>query len=145
MILLFLEGKTIDQISDDMFFRRFDRAIERLPSYIGLYERWCRWIPREQILVCFYDDLVHDPTEYLARICDFIGVSHQFDHQMKEAMTKRVFEGPRVTLPIRFQKYLIEKTLPCVQEMVDAGGYPHAHRWLKDYQETLLRIGRDTA
>jgi len=36
---------------------------------------WLESFPRENVLICLYDELESDPQAYLDRICDFIGIS----------------------------------------------------------------------
>ncbi len=137
MMLLFLPGKTFDEVTESAFFSRFDQAYKRLPSYYSLYVRWCKYFPKEQVMMCYYDDLLIDPVEYLRRICDFLQVPTTLTATMQDAVSKKIFEGPRVELPDRFRKYLIEKTLPCVEEMAERTGDPHPHQWLNKYRQML--------
>jgi hypothetical protein len=134
MILMFLTGMSYEQIPKASFYKRFDRAHSRMPGYLGLYQRWQKYFPEEQILVCYYNDLVSDPEAYVKRICDFLEVSPVITPDMAKAMERRIFEGPRVALPEEYRDYLIEKTIDSVKELVDATGHPVPKQWLSDYQ-----------
>ena len=57
----------------------FDQAILTHPELVerGRYgrilEQYLRHVPRERVLVLFYDDLVADPADFLGRLCGFLG------------------------------------------------------------------------
>ena len=137
MILMFLPRKTFEQVSEADFYRRFDRAIQRLPSYYGLYNRWLKHFPEEQILTSYYDDLLNDPHAYLRRICNFLNVSDTLTAEMQLSLHEKVFEGPRTPLPEHFRKYLIIKTMPSVKELAEKSGHPQPLQWLEKYQQYL--------
>jgi len=46
-------------------------AVNRYAFHLG---DWYARLGRDNVLVCFYDDLRRDPQSYLDQICDFIGI-----------------------------------------------------------------------
>jgi hypothetical protein len=145
MILMHVGRKTTDQISDEDFYSRFTNAHARMPSYSALYRRWLKCFPENQVLLCYYDDLLHDPEEYIRRICRFLGVSDVLTPDMKRAIHQKVFEGPRIPFQDRYRKYLIEKTLPCVKELIETMHHPHAGKWLTEYELFMENHKDETA
>lgn len=76
---------SLDGPAGEYLWRRSVDAIERqgvmmLRTYVdaGLYgeslARYLEVFPRGQILVLFFEDLVHNPTAQLSRLLDFLGV-----------------------------------------------------------------------
>ena len=43
-------------------------------EYRTIIENWTRHFPTRQLGIFFYDDLEQDPVDYLAQICDFLGI-----------------------------------------------------------------------
>jgi Sulfotransferase domain len=58
----------------------FEQALEINPGIVNSSRyathlmKWFEGAGRENVLVCFYDDLLLDPQGFLNRVCDFIGI-----------------------------------------------------------------------
>jgi hypothetical protein len=60
----------------------FENVLEKYPVFLerGLYyriiSRYMDFFPRENLKILFFENLVEDPSKYLRKILDFIGVNH---------------------------------------------------------------------
>jgi hypothetical protein len=60
--------------------RRFRQALVHRSSrargdYLTIIDNWLHFFPQDQLKICIYDDLAHDPQEFLRDIFTFLGVT----------------------------------------------------------------------
>lgn len=67
-----------------------------LLDYRGAVERFLEELPREQLLVVFFDEIRNDPAELLARVYGFLGVESEF---RPETLRDRVNPTRQARLP----------------------------------------------
>ena len=83
-----------------------------MPCYLKLFKRWQKIIPKENILFCFYDELVENPSKYYDKISKFIGIDPSLlPGNIRKTLYKKKYIGPLVDFP---EKYKIPK----VQQVV---------------------------
>lgn len=78
-------------------------------AYLETIARWEKAFSKEQVLICFYDDIVKQPEKLLGDVLSFIGV--QSDSTTVGAILQRgrVNESPEIDIPANFQQFLRER------------------------------------
>ncbi len=117
------EGIFFEDIDDDEFFEYFEKEWAYRPernqggdfipgmlqgNYCKAIDNWTSYFPREQLLVCFFDEIKRDPQRLLCRVFKHIGVSTDIDWQSMP-ISKVINKNPDHNIPERFIKYLRNK------------------------------------
>jgi len=111
-------------------FLESERQILR-SNYIRIIDRYSNIFPKDQILICFYDAIVHSPDELLSEITKFI--SGEFSIPVSQSELTKVFnKSKEIDCPESIENYLKDKYHSQIKLLAEKyGGY--FNKW---YEET---------
>jgi len=119
------KNRSMDEVTDADMFEKLDRSAIRMSTYIDHIERWERGFPEREILYGFYDEIVEDPSAFIARICAFIGIDAPTGTDAEE-MRRPINDTTRfkVEIPPKIELYMAEKLVEPTRRLHDRfGGY----------------------
>jgi hypothetical protein len=131
----------VESISSSKFERKFNRIMRRegfllRGDYVRTINNWQKKFSKAQFFIGFFEDIVHNPRQFLQTIFEFLGVDSS-----KEYITQIAFEkinpSPQREMPIEFRWRLANhyySQIKTLSEML--GGY--AIQWRKDAEKILL-------
>lgn len=104
----------INRMNPEASFEEFKNWVETpeqrdRSAYLEIIERWENAFSQEQVLVCFYDDIVSQPEKLLADVLNFLGA--RSDSTVVGAILQRgrVNVSPEIDIPPDFQQFLRER------------------------------------
>lgn len=117
-------GKNIEEVKDEAFYNHFNN--NRI-NYIAIIENWLKYFNKEQLLICFYDEIQERPKELLKKVFSHIGVSLQ-PIESSNDLNQVVNKGPGIQMPERFKIYLQEMYYNEIEHLYEMFGEP-VEKW----------------
>ena len=106
MYLVRAQKKRFEDIRDEEFFKLFNnRDLFSRGEYAKILKNWRSVFPKEQIHICFYDDLLNSPKTFLKEIFLFLNVSDQVDWN-HFPVSDTFNKSPDHTMPVHIKVYL---------------------------------------
>ena len=109
-------------------FMESDRQ-EMRSDYLGIIDRYHKFFPEDQILICFYDEIKNDPLSFLTRIVSFIGGDGSNIIKSCDLQSQDNASSP-LAMPENIKTYLKAKYTSMIQELADKYGNSCSH-WLQ--------------
>lgn len=104
-----ISGKTVEAASTDEIIEFLKRPeVESRCDYAASLRNWLSVYPRDQLHICFYEEIASDPKSLLARAWRFIGVSGDLTENM-QFLAEKVNSRPSSPIPDSVSDYLSEK------------------------------------
>ena len=130
MYLVRAQKRKFDEISTAEFIEFFQQPdLFSRGDYPAILNNWRGVFPTNQLHICFYDDLVSAPKQFLNNIFDFLRVSTQVDWSLFPI--ENVFnKSPEYSCPSHLKKYLENMYGESLQKL--SREFPHeVERWLQ--------------
>ena len=108
-------GEDPAAIDDASWLRRLgDARVRRRGDHAAVLDAWSRRVPRDRIMVGWFEEIVEAPTELLARIHDFLGVERR-----RPVGSGVVRPGAGVPMPPGVRAGLVEMLHPELAALAD--------------------------
>ena len=108
-------GEDPAAIDDASWLRRLDDAqVRRRGDHAAVLDAWSRRVPRDRIMVGWFEEIVEAPTELLARIHEFLGVERR-----RPVGSGVVRPGAGVPMPPGVRAGLVEMLQPELAALAD--------------------------
>ena len=134
MRLVVINKMRYEDIDDSFFYEYFKTGAWQRGNYRRMLDNWLGEFPREQIFICFYDDLKKDSQGYLLNIFDFLGISTDVDWT-SFPYNRVIRKGPSTPMKTEFREFLkemyyeeIEELYRLFGEKVEAWRYPRPEK-----------------
>lgn len=89
-------------------------------DYLRTIDNYSTSFPENQILYCFFDELIEAPQNFYDRICRFLGISPRND----SLVTEKINQSPDLILNEDVKLYLTTKHLSQLEKLAEKfGGY----------------------
>ena len=102
-------------------------------DYARTINIWRSYFPENQFFIGFYDDIKDNPTDFLLRVLEFLGVETS-KKQVGGDLSKRVYASPKQEFPEEFKRYLAKKYFQQIKQLSEMLG-EHATEWLEQIAE----------
>ncbi|KAA9131519.1 sulfotransferase [Marinihelvus fidelis] len=130
-------GRAVSDVSDEAFLAHFSgRGSRRRGDYPGMLRRWQSAFPADQLHVRFYDELKASPGDFLAGVCQFLGLDPSPLPRTLSPTGVTINSGGYDRIPARLEKALSAQYLDMLTFLADQFGTP-ADRWLSRAQSLL--------
>lgn len=132
MYLVRAQKRKFEEISDKEFVRLFhDPDLFSRGDYPMILNNWRSVFPESQLHICFYDELVNDPKQFLNEILRFLEVSTVVD--WSPFPIKSLFnKSPKHPCPEHLKDYLKNIYMDSMEKL--SYEYPHITRkWIKTF------------
>jgi len=104
-------------------------------DYYRTIQNWSSCFPKDQILVCFFDDIVSQPQLLIKKILTFLNVDPAFPFPIIKLNVK-VNVSREIKIPESVKCYLARKYYPEVKKLIPlVNGYSEI--WLKEIEANL--------
>ncbi|HHH52310.1 MAG TPA: sulfotransferase [Bacteroidetes bacterium] len=87
-------------------------------NYVRTIKIWQSVFPADQLLLCFYDDLVSNQTKYLSNIFNYLKVQ-DIAHELSEIDGKRINISQKIDIPVEIYQYLANKYSPEIDKLCE--------------------------
>jgi len=95
-------------------------VVTRRGDYVSTINNWQTVFPAEQVFLGFYDDIRKEPTDFLKRLSDFLGIDSAFFPT--QSVKKNVGVSQSRPMPGEIRTYLTEKYLEDMEFLSDKLG-----------------------
>jgi hypothetical protein len=112
MVLLKSKGLGTKDFNKDKF-KEFLGIQHKGTEYLKLIQKWETFFPKEQIKICFYDDLKKQPLHFLNEISDFLEISRYSENPNKNISNR----GLVLDIDRDIEKFLYKKHYGLINEM----------------------------
>jgi hypothetical protein len=130
-------GRAAAEVTREEWERKLgSRGLALRSDYLGTLERWGRHFPGERIWAGFFEDLVADPDDFVARIARFLGVDPP--PPVPGSGRARNASG-RSDCPPEFERLLAARFVDMNRQLHERYG-SHATSW---YHRTLRVLDRE--
>lgn len=106
MYLVKAQKRTFDSIKDEEFYHLFNTYdLFSRGDYPAILDNWRSVFPKEQLHVCFYEDILHEPQKFLKGVLLFLEVADDIDWSnfpVSESFNK----SPDHPIPSHMRRYL---------------------------------------
>lgn len=113
--------------------RAMHPAILEQSDYESSLTRWRKVFPPEQLLTAFFDEIVENPQQLLARVCDFLQIAPMPSSAVVEGGRKKVNASSDRQMPEALKAVLVDRYAAMIKRLGDAEG-GHFKRWFESYQ-----------
>ncbi len=133
------ENINLGSSPDKNFIAHFNSEASRTRSdYLKTLETWQLSYPKEQFLICFFEEIAQDPQDFIRRICEFLNLETDLGY-LQKISTKSPKSHAQVykhNLSQELKVYLAKLYYPELEQLSSRfGGY--ATEWL-DCAKKLL-------
>ena len=104
-------------------------------EFIGTLDRWSQVFDKSQILIEFFDDIVHHPEDLVRRVFRHLGVDDQIPLD-GAALREKVNSSTSAAIPMDLYKLLCERHLDQLRQLSERFG-SYANTWLEDARKVL--------
>lgn len=150
--VIYLIRNPVDRAWSDMRLRKAKRTLDLddlddvirtidSPSqvnrcdYFRTITLWSSIFPKEQLLVCFFDEIVHHPQQLVKKILTYLKVDDSFPVSQAK-LTDKVNAAEEKPIPDSIKRYLAQKYYPEVKKLIPlVGGY--SQEWMKMIEAIL--------
>ena len=121
-------GIDLTDASSILAFLEDARVMWRLNDYVATIDLYREFFPSEQVLVGFYDSVVHEPAVLMQRVRDFLGI--ESTPALSAGIERRVNASKQQEIPTEVLEYMRERLDPMIEATAErVGGY--ATRWVR--------------
>lgn len=111
-------GEDPATIDDASWLRRLDEPrVRRRSDHLAVLDAWSRRVPRDRILIGWFEEIAEAPAELLARVHDFLGVDRRVP--MESGVVR---PGVGVPMPPGVRARLVEMMRPELAALADRYG-----------------------
>jgi len=133
-VAMHLEAKRashIDRASDEEIRSALDwiQARERT-DYLKHIDLWSRQLGGDNLFIGYFDDLAEDPTAFLRRVLDFLGVDTSLEQTLPN-IHNSVGAGSYKAIPEPYLQRLADLHVDQTQSIHGALANEHTNRWLE--------------
>ncbi len=126
----------LKMLSKSMNFEEFKTWVEspeqtHRSAYLDIIARWQKAFSKDQVLVCFYDDISTQPEVLLADVLKFLGAKYDDTTISTILNRERVNVSPEMDIPSEFQQFLQAKYQQDLVDLAERYGGP-AKLWLAE-------------
>lgn len=115
-------GTTFEKVDDSEFYEFFRKEWLYRPErkmaghfelgqlqaeYTKAIDKWLEFYDKDQLLVCFFDELKSNPRSFLTAVCEHIGASTDIDWDSLP-MSRVVNRNPSHPMPEKFRSFLTD-------------------------------------
>jgi len=117
--------KQFDRLSPQAMIDILDHPPSmRLSNYRLTLDSWRQYYPDEQMLICFFDEIEHDPEGLMGRLCNFLQIAPDIS-LFEESSRRNIFKGVKNVMPDEVKLHLcrvfLDQLISLEQEF---GSYP---------------------
>jgi hypothetical protein len=116
-----------------LIFRTGTLRNTRRTSYARTISRWLKHFPPNQLFVGFHEEIRTDPSAFLDRVLDFLGLAREGPHDIRQ-LRQHVWKSPEVKMPEAVRWCLKRRYRTMVRDL--ARRYRGAQTWLEAASET---------
>jgi hypothetical protein len=132
MILVTQAGKSYEQITPAEFYEHFTSDANQLRGdYETIIDSWLSVFPAEQLLLGFFEEIIHQPVELLKAVCRHVGLREDVDWS-GFPYRQRVYAGPGIAMPIEYERFLTSLHKERILRLSKRFG-PRFGKWLETY------------
>jgi hypothetical protein len=128
----FSTGSSINEIKNFI-----DSPKQHLRSdYLTIIHNWYTIFPKEQVHICFYDEIINNPSQFLFNIFNFLKVSSKNFNII--SLQKSFNVSPSKAIPPEIEYYLAKKYYTDIRELNPLIG-SYTANWLKQINMILTQ------
>ncbi len=132
----FLKNRKLSESEIESKFFDFVRQDIERSNYVDILDNWMSSFPKEQLHLCFYEDIRDQPLDFLNGVTSFLEIAPFIEVPVKS----RVNKGNQLPLNAEFKRALYEKHKGLIVEMDKRYGhlYPHIKNWKHEMDDLLI-------
>jgi len=129
-------GQDPSRLSPGQFGRIAAREeVSRRGDYVTIIENWHRFFPADQFLIGFFEDIAYNPSAFLTRIFEFLGVDSS-EERVTQLAFRKMNPSPKKSMPAEFRLVLTKSYYPQIRKLSEIVG-GNAHEWRREAEELL--------